>query len=189
MPKALQAICEGLGLETGGLIALLIFTMVVSSVMGWMYEMLFYRIDSGGKWVKRGHGIGPWLPIYGFGGLFMLLACWGMRDNPLLVLVTSGTLAFVLEFATGYVLYHCFDGLRLWDYNVEIWNWGNIGGYVCLRSILLFAFAGLVLVSWVVPLIAQVIQLMGEQTALIAAAIVGIIYTADIIQGYLIKGL
>ena len=120
MPKALQAICEGLGLETGGLIALLIFTMVVSSVMGWMYEMLFYRIDSGGKWVKRGHGIGPWLPIYGFGGLFMLLVCWGMRDNPLLVVVTSGALAFVLEFGTGYILYHCFNGLRLWDYNVEI---------------------------------------------------------------------
>lgn len=189
MTKVLQSIGEELGLGNEGLFALLVLTLVSSAVMGWVYEMGFYWIDAGGHWVQRGHGMGPWLPIYGFGGIGMLLLCWGLRDKPLAVVVVSGAVAFVLEYATGYVLYHFFDGLRLWDYSVEIWNWGNIEGYVCLRSILLFAFAGLALVKLVVPLLARLIGTIGERPAAILAAVIGAVYVADIVFGYLVKGL
>ena len=152
-----------LGLGRDGFLALLLSVMVGSAVMGWLYEMGFYYLDSGGTWVARGHGIGPWLPIYGFGGLGMLLICWKVRDRPLLTFALSGLVAAVLEYATGYVLYTFFDGLRLWDYNTEIWNWGNIDGYICARSILLFAVAGVALMRWLLPLLANVIRRAGER--------------------------
>lgn len=178
-----------LGLGRDGFLALLLSVMVGSAVMGWLYEMGFYYLDSGGTWVARGHGIGPWLPIYGFGGLGMLLICWKVRDRPLLTFALSGLVAAVLEYATGYVLYTFFDGLRLWDYNTEIWNWGNIDGYICARSILLFAVAGVALMRWLLPLLANVIRRAGERRALLASSIVAALYAADIIFGYLVRGL
>ena len=180
---------DELDLGREGRIALLLAVMVGSAIMGWLYEMGFYYLDSGGTWVVRGHGLGPWLPIYGFGGLGMLLVCWKVRDQPLVVFLRCGLLSAVLEYGTGYVLYTFFDGLRLWDYNTEIWNWGNIDGFICARSILLFAVAGVALMRWLAPLLVRGIRRFGEHRALVASGLVAAVYAADIIFGYLVKGL
>ena len=51
------------GLNTMQLIDLLILIMVSSGVCGFIYELFFYKIDTG-KFVKRGSSYGPWIPIY-----------------------------------------------------------------------------------------------------------------------------
>ena len=43
------------------------------------------------------------------------------------------------------------NGLRLWDYNTEILNFGNIGGFVCLRSVLFFGLSSLMLMYLIMP--------------------------------------
>ena len=111
-------------------------------IVGWIYEMLFYRINDG-MFVQRGQGLGPWLPIYGFGSVFICLLAVRFEKSKIAVFLVSALVSGVVEYLTGWVFYTFFDGLRLWDYNTEIWNWGNINGYICLRSILLFAFAEL----------------------------------------------
>ena len=58
----------------------------------------------------------------------------------------------LLEFIVGYLLLH-ISHIRLWDYNTEILNYGNIGGYICLRSVLFFGISGLLLMYIVIPLI------------------------------------
>ena len=185
----MRRMMEDTGLGLAGIAALLMLVTVGSAVLGWLYEMGFYYLDTGGQWVVRGHGFGPWLPIYGFGGLGMLLVCWRVRDRPLATFALCALLSFVLEYATGWVLYTFFDGLRLWDYNNEIWNWGNIDGYVCARSILLFAFAGVALMRWIVPTLVRMIQRVGEQCTCLAAAVLTLVYAADIVYGYLVVGL
>ena len=189
MKDLIEDMSRELKLGRDGIVALLLTLMVSSAVMGWLYEMGFYFLDSGGTWVARGHGLGPWLPIYGFGGLGMLLICWRVRHRPLPTFVLSGLVAAVLEYGTGYILYTFFGGLRLWDYNTEIWNWGNIDGYICARSILLFAAAGVALMCWLLPVLAGAIRRAGERRALLASGIVAAIYAADIILGYLVRGL
>ncbi len=178
-----------LNLGNKDLAALLIMIMVGSAITGWLYEMGFYYINAGGHWVPRGHGMGPWLPIYGFGGLGILLCCWYVRKSPLKVFVISCLVTGLLELITGYVLYEFFGGLRLWDYNTEIWNWGNIGGFVCARSVLLFALAGIALMKWIVPQTANLIRSLGETRALTISSVIGAAYAADIVIGYLVKGL
>ena len=42
-------------------------------------------------------------------------------------------------------------GNRCWDYNNEILNFGNIGGFVCLRSVLVFGLSSLLLMYVVIP--------------------------------------
>ncbi|MGN0734066.1 MAG: hypothetical protein ACI4LC_07825 [Emergencia sp.] len=113
-------------------------------VVGFIYEVLFYRIDLG-YFMKRGTTMGPWIPIYGFGSVFILLTTEKVKSRPLAVFAVAAVISGILEFVTGYILFHYAGGLRLWDYNVEIWNWLNIGGYVCFRSVLVFGAAGVML--------------------------------------------
>ena len=51
-------------------------------VVGFIYEVLFYRIDMG-YFMKRGTTMGPWIPIYGFGSVFILLTTEKVKSRPL----------------------------------------------------------------------------------------------------------
>lgn len=125
--------------------------MVISGIFGFIYEVLFYKIELG-YFVKRGTVYGPWIPIYGFGGLFIFITTYKYKDKASLTFLISLLVCGLLEFMTGYLLYH-IEGIRLWDYNNEILNFGNIGGYVCLRSVVFFGLSGLFLMRCVLPLI------------------------------------
>ena len=146
-------------LDTMQLIDLLILVMVTSSFCGFIYELLFYRIDLG-YFVKRGSSYGPWIPIYAFGVLAYALLVYRFKDKPLLVFLLCVIVSGLLEYATGWFLYNICD-TRLWDYNTEIWNFGNIGGYVCFRSVLVFGLAGLMLIYVVIPMLVKIMNRFG----------------------------
>ena len=46
-----------------------------------------------------------------------------------------------------------------WSSNTEIWNFGNINGYVCLRSVMFFGVSGVLLVYMVIPILIKVMSL------------------------------
>lgn len=160
-------------------ISLLILIMVFSGIFGFVYETIFYRIDLG-YFVKRGSTFGPWIPIYAFGGLFITLIAYRFRKNPFLVFVFSVLISGVLEYFTGYVLDNCFH-TRLWDYNVEIWNYGNINGYVCLRSISFFGVSSLFLIYLVIPILKKIIFKLSDKCLFIISVILGLLFLLDII--------
>ena len=165
--------------------AMTIFLLVVLGAMiGWVYEMLFYRIDQG-HFIRRGQG-GPWLPIYGFGALGLTLVSYRKKLNPWLVFLITVAGSFVIEFSTGWILYHCFDGKRLWDYNVEIWNFGNIGGYVCLRSVLVFGILGVSYVKWIVPAAFAWTKKLKKRTLLWIMIPIAFLFFSDILLSYVI---
>lgn len=151
---------ELLRLETGfdntQLSNLLILIMVCSGVFGFIYEELFYRIDLG-YFTKRGSSYGPWIPIYVFGGAAYTLLVYNYKENPLLVFLLCVVVSGIMEYVTGWVLYNVFH-TRLWNYNTEIWNFGNIGGYICLRSVLFFGVSGLLLIYAVIPILIKVTE-------------------------------
>lgn len=179
---------EGHDFDRKKMALVLLLLFVVGAVSGWLYEMGFYRIDLG-QFVKRGHGIGPWLPIYGFGSVLILLTTFRLRKHPLAVFGMAGLASGVLEFGTGWVLYHFWDGLRLWDYNTEIWNWGNIGGYVCLRSVLFFALAGLLLVYVIFPVLCNLAERLPRWAMAIISLVPFGLFLADFTTGYVLKPL
>lgn len=88
---------------------------------------------------------------------------------------------------TGWALFHFGNGLRLWDYNIEIWNWGNIGGYVCLRSILLFGIAGVLVVNLLAPAISRLVSGIRRDILTLVVVILAILFVADIVFGYFIR--
>ena len=136
---------------------ILMLIVVIGGIVGFIYEELFYRIDLG-YFVKRGSSYGPWVPIYAFGSLAITLLLYRFKKSPIKVFLLGTILTGIIEYSVGAILYYAFN-LRLWDYNVEIWNFGNINGFICLRSVLLFGAASVLLIYGIVP---NLIKLMNK---------------------------
>lgn len=129
----------------------LLLIFFIGGVFGFIYEEIFYLIDLG-YLVKRGATLGPYIPLYGLGALLIISVTFGVRKKPILVFLFGGAICGTLEYFSGYFLYH-YGHTRPWNYNEEIWNWGNIGGYICIRSVLFFAFSSLILIYIILPFI------------------------------------
>ena len=161
---------------------------VISGISGWIYEELFYRLNDGAfSW--RGHGMGPWLPIYAFGMVILLFATAPVKRSKWKVVLLCAVISGGFEFLVGWALFHLYDGLRLWDYNTERWNWGNVGGYVCFRSVLVFAVAAPLLIYTLVPLLGKMAKKLPNWAYFLITFVPFAVFAADIIHGYLIKGL
>lgn len=166
-------------------ISLLILIMVLSGIFGFIYETIFYKIDLG-YFVKRGSTFGPWIPIYAFGGFFITVLSYRFRKNPFLIFLINCIITGVLEYGTGYVLYEFF-GTRLWDYNTEIWNFGNINGYICFRSIAFFGLSSLFLIYIMIPTLKKYVKKFSKRKLMIISYGLGIIFCLDIILHLLFK--
>ncbi len=156
-----------------------LFLFVLSGVFGFVYETIFYRIDLG-HFVKRGTTLGPWIPIYAYGAVFILLLAYRFRRRPWAVFLLGTLSSGLLEFAVGYWFWHV-KHIRLWDYNTEIWNWGNIGGYICARSVLFFGLSGLILVYIMVPAVVHLAGRMKARPFALLSLIPGALFIADIL--------
>ena len=150
---------------------------VLCGIIGFIYEMLFYRIDLG-YFVKRGSTFGPWITIYGFGAILIYFLAIKFKKKPILVFIISLVVSGLLELISGFILLKVFH-LRLWNYYEEILNFGNIGGFVCLRSILTFGLFGLLLIYAIVPIIERVISKDKKNILFIISLILTTIFILD----------
>ena len=136
------------------MITIICFLIVISGVIGWLYEFLFYYLNSGMKtFYMRGGNFLPWINIYAYGAFLILLTTYKRRKHPLQVFLISMLVTGLLEYISGYILYGKLHWVRCWDYNQEILNFGNIHGYVCLRSVLIFGISALFLMYLILPLL------------------------------------
>lgn len=166
-------------------IVLIIQIILISAIFGFIYETIFYRIDLG-YFVKRGYTIGPWLPIYATGGILIYLSNIKNKNNILKIFINSAVMCGLLEFIVGYLLLH-ISHIRLWDYNTEILNYGNIGGYICLRSVLFFGLSGVFLMNIVLPLITKIINKYQSKKTEYITIFLGGLFCIDFIVNYIIK--
>lgn len=130
-------------------INILFLIMIISGIFGFIYETIFYRIDLG-YFVKRGSTFGPWIPIYVYGGLLITICTYRFKNNPYKIFILNIFLTGFLEYITGYILLK-YKKIRLWNYNTEILNFGNINGFICLRSVLFFGVSSLILIYLIIP--------------------------------------
>lgn len=125
--------------------------IVITGVFGWIYEFIFYFLNSGmTQFYYRGGNFLPWINIYAIGSMFIYFLTYKKRKNPWFVFFTSLIICGILEYIAGWFMYE-FWNLRCWDYNSEIWNFGNINGFICLRSVLFFGICSLLLMYVIVP--------------------------------------
>ena len=131
------------------LIPLLMLLYTIAGIIGFIYEEICVYINDG-VLVKRGTTFGPWIPIYGFGCILIYFLTVRFRKKPWLVFLVSALSCGILELATGFVLDHFFH-MRLWDYSLVILNWGNLNGYICVRSVVTWGLFALILIYLILP--------------------------------------
>ena len=140
-------------------ITLICLLIVISGIIGWLYEFIFYYFNSEMKtFYWRGGNFLPWINIYMYGAFLLLITTSKLKKHPILVFLVSMLTTGILEYLSGYVLYGKLGWTKCWDYNQEILNFGNIDGYVCLRSVLVFGFAALALVYFIVPMLIKLVK-------------------------------
>ncbi len=155
-------------LEKYQLIGIICLVIVLSGTFGWIYEFIFYFFDQGmTNFYYQGGNFLPWINIYATGSLMIMFLTRKVKKHPILVFLIAFISTGILEYISGYAIYKLFDGLRFWDYNKEILNFGNIGGFVCLRSVTFFGISGLFLIYFMVPFCMWLSQKLNKKTFLI----------------------
>lgn len=128
---------------------------------------------------NRGFLFGPYLPIYGFGGVIMIvLSHYIPRDNFVLVFLIAMTIGVTLEYTTSFTLEKIFH-LRWWDYSQT--DKLNINGRICLRNALKFGVGGLIFVYLVVPGVNNLIDVIPRELQVAITIIMTVVYTLDFI--------
>ena len=148
-----------------GIICLII---VISGIFGFIYEFIFYYFNFGMKeFYYRGGNFLPWINIYAIGAVFIYFFTYKYRKKPIKVFLISMITSGILEYIGGLLLYKVGNGFRCWDYNTEILNFGNINGFVCLRSVTFFGLSSLLLIYGMVPFCFYLATKMNKKTFLI----------------------
>lgn len=115
---------------------LLMFFMY--SMFGWFWELFYDFLKHG---VIANHGVlnGPWLPIYGVGGVFIYIALSRYKKNSLIVFMGSFVFCTIVEYITGWYL-ETYKHHKWWSYVKFPFN---IDGRICLIASIFFGIVGL----------------------------------------------
>ena len=167
-----------------GVIAMLI---VLSGIFGFLYEYIFYYFNGGmEKFYWRGGNFSPWINIYAIGAILILFFTNSHKKSPIKIFLLSILITGLLEYFSGLVIYKFF-GKRFWDYNVEIWNFGNIQGYICLRSVLFFGLSALFEMYVMIPFIIFLATKMNKKLFVTISIILCIIVLCDEVYNLVIS--
>ena len=153
--------------------------IVISGMFGWAYEVVFYYFNSGMTEIYfRGGNFLPWINIYAMGAILIYVLTYKKRKNPLFVFIVSMISTGILEYIGGAFMEHIMH-IKCWDYTNEILSFGNINGYVCLRSVLVFGFSALLLMYLIVPLCFYLAKKMPKKAFLILSYTICAIFLFD----------
>ena len=131
----------------------------------------------------------PWINIYAIGAvlILVLVQLMKLRSRPWLVFLVAVLATGLLELVAGWLVYTLGNGTRYWDYNTEILNFGNIGGFVCLRSVLVFGVSALMLVYLIMPFFVMLAKRMSRRAFLAFAISLFSIVMLDELANLILK--
>ena len=131
---------------------------IVCSMIGWVYEVGLGLIKEEG-FVNRGFMFGPWLPVYGVGGLiilFLMSRILGSRVKNkaikiLITFVAITLLAMFVELAASYIIDITGGNFKtLWNYSDRKFNFQ---GRIALWPGIKFGIIGVLVMYCLKPLL------------------------------------
>lgn len=162
------------------------------ALIGWIWEVCLALVQTG-KLVNRGVLLGPWLPIYGTGGVLILLTLRKVFNKPVFTFVLTTILCTVVEYFTSWYL-ELTKGVRWWDYSGYFLN---INGRVCLEGAVVFGIGGCAVIYLLAPKLSKLFSKVSNKIlvplciALLSLFIVDVVhshYHPNIGEGITAKG-
>lgn len=142
--------------------------------VGWLWEVVLH-IYLDGALINRGTMFGPWLPIYGVGGVLTILLLQRFGDNPFKVFGAAYLGSGILEYTTGWALEN-FSGMKYWDYSDSLLN---IHGRVCLEVLMMFAVGACVILYIAAPKLDELYKRIPEKVRVILCVCLLLAFAAD----------
>ena len=136
------------------------------SFIGWIYEVSLFLLEDH-IFVNRGFLYGPWLPVYGFGGIVIYYLFYHLKNKPikilnvnirpLLIFIYITITAVLVELLTTYI---CdlikSDWTSLWYYGDKFMNFE---GRIALIPGVKFGLIGLLGIYVIMPLIDKLVKI------------------------------
>ncbi len=154
----------------------LILLFIAFCFVGWSWEVALHYMQTG-QFANRGTLHGPWLPIYGTGGIIVLILCSRFRKNPVVEFFVAIVLCGILEYTAAWSLetrYH----QRWWSYDGYFLN---LHGRICAEGLLVFGVGCCIVVYLVAPGFDFVLSKVKEKILIVLCAILGSLYMVDVI--------
>ncbi len=126
----------------------------IFSFVGWVWEVSLHLISEH-AFVNRGILQGPWLPIYGFGALLILVLLHRFRSRPAVEFLCAVALCGLVEYFTAYFMEITHDGHKWWDYSGYFLN---LHGRICAEGLLVFGLGGIAVVYFLAPLLDDLLR-------------------------------
>lgn len=139
------------------------FLFMLYSFIGWVYETILFTVDEG-HFVNRGFNFGPYIPIYGFGAVIIMIIISNFiaepdesikfSIRPLKIFILILVLSTIAELIGSYIMEYTL-GLVLWDYSDK---WMNFQGRISPETSFIFAAGGTVAYYTIQPLGKKIID-------------------------------
>lgn len=94
----------------------LVFMFFAFCTIGWIQESTIESLYHK-KVINRGFLRGPYIPIYGTGGMTMIVVCAPFRENPFMVFIVGMISCTILEYIVGALMEKLFNK-QFWDYSM-----------------------------------------------------------------------
>lgn len=153
----------------------LILLFFIFSFVGWLWEVSLHLI-SDGEFVNRGVLHGPWLPIYGMGGIAVLVLLKKLRDYPIAEFIATVIVCGALEYSVAWNLEMTHNGQKWWDYTGYFLN---LHGRICAEGLLTFGLGGLAIVYVIAPTLDNQLKKLNKTILAIIAAVLLVLYVGD----------
>lgn len=153
-----------------------ILMFFIFSFIGWVWEVIIHVIEDG-VFVNRGTMFGPWLPIYGFGGVCGILLLKRCIDNHIATFFLVMAICGIVEYVTSWYL-ESVKGVKYWDYTGYFCN---INGRICFEGILIFGFAGCAGIYILAPFLDDLIKKIPDNVRVILCAVLLTAFSADML--------
>ncbi len=145
------------------------------SICGFLWEVSLHFFNTG-NFVNRGTMYGPWLPIYGFGVVLILILLKTFRNKPYLLFIFTFLLCGILEYSTAWYL-ETFKHMSWWNYNGYFLN---IKGRICFEGLLLFGFGGCAATYFIAPILDNIYKFISKNIKIILCVILIALYVFDL---------
>lgn len=147
----------------------LVISFYIYCFFGWVWESIILPLSRKQLPYNRGFLYGPWIPIYGFGAMLVIMLFDIRQINyPFYVLfLGGGVVACVLEYITSFIMEELFHR-RWWDYSQKAFN---VNGRICLEGFLCFGLFSVMVVSYIQPFFVKKLILVNENILFIISIV------------------
>ena len=160
---------------------ILLFT--IYAIIGWLMEVSLSFIQHH-KFVNRGFLIGPYCPIYGFGGIIITALFFKTKNKPvkigkinirpLIIYFEACIIATAVELIATYIIDFIGGNFKtLWDYSQ---NFMNFQGRIALIPDAKFGVIALLAIYGVQPILKKIIETKKQKILNVFVVIIAILF-------------